>query len=24
VMLDDIVAALYAGVALWLIVPWLP
>jgi phosphatidylglycerophosphatase A len=24
VMLDDVVAAIYAGVMLWLIVPWLP
>jgi phosphatidylglycerophosphatase A len=24
VMLDDVVAAVYAGVALWLVVPWLP
>ena len=24
VMLDDVVAAVYAGCALWLIVPWLP
>ena len=24
VMLDDVVAAVYAGVVLWLVVPWLP
>jgi phosphatidylglycerophosphatase A len=24
VMLDDVVAGIYAGAALWLIVPWLP
>jgi phosphatidylglycerophosphatase A len=24
VMLDDVVAGIYAGLALWLIVPWLP